>query len=151
MSRALYESLRDLIASLPVPAEKEALARALGNARSLLQAVKSHEAEVEAALAACLGKDLFVVEGVGAFQRKGSVTRKAWDSQSLFGTVASRAVNMREPDADGCITAPEAVVLDSLQKCVGVSYWRVGALRDLGIDPDEYCSVEYGPPRVTIT
>ena len=42
---------------------------------------------------------------------------------------------------------PKEMMADML-KYGAVSYWRVGALKDLNIDPDEYCEVS--PPKTSL-
>ena len=41
-------------------------------------------------------------------------------------------------DPDTGEVEPSWVVVTALRECAGISYWRIGALRDRGLDPDEF-------------
>lgn len=94
------------------------------------------------------------VEGLGVLERRRGSARKAWASEDLLGRVIRLAV---DPDGTGELP-PAADLLDRLRSTLvavvpftGSLSWRVGALRELGLDPDEWCQTEPGRVALQIT
>ena len=87
------------------------------------------------------------IEGATIEVKSGS-SRKAWDHQSLAEDVAQRIYESSiDIDTGEVKKNPKEMMADML-KYGAVSYWRVGALKDLNIDPDEYCEVS--PPKTSL-
>jgi hypothetical protein len=64
---------------------------------------------------------------------------RRWDHDELTKHVVSRALDERHIDPDtGEVEPSWVVVTRALRECAGISYWRIGALRDRGLDPDEF-------------
>lgn len=78
--------------------------------------------------------------------------RKRWDSERLL----SHLVGMAQVDADGVKADPETSrrrlveLLAEVLPLTGSLAWRVTALRDRGVDPDEWCDKEKGRPTVQV-
>ena len=67
---------------------------------------------------------------------------RRWDHDEVTKHVVSRALDARHIDPDTGEVAPSWVVVTrALRACAGISYWRGGALRDRGLDPDEFAEV----------
>ena len=67
---------------------------------------------------------------------------RRWDHDEVTKHVVSRALDERHIDPDtGEVEASWGVGTRALRECAGISYWRVGALRDRGLDPDEFAEV----------
>lgn len=91
------------------------------------------------------------VEGVGTVTRRSGTQRKAWDHDRIRSLILARTLDRLTND-DGEIrhgpgTVAEAVA-DAFAEAAGVGYWRVTALRELGVNPDAVCTKESGPDRV---
>jgi hypothetical protein len=89
-------------------------------------------------LAEAMPGKLVTVMGVGTFARQRIANRKRWDKDLYRAVLDTRLVNPETGE-----------ILDEtpLEKVLGV--WNLGApritaLRERGIDPDEWCEVEYG-------
>ena len=68
--------------------------------------------------------------------------RKKWDHQGLASQVAKR-IHDRSIDIDtGEITKSPQEQIQELLEYASPSYWRVTALKEIGIDPDDYCEVQ---------
>ena len=79
--------------------------------------------------------DLFSLE------TKTGQPRKKWDHRELAATVAKR-IHERSIDMDtGEVIKTTQEQIEELLLYAAPSYWRVGALRELGIDPDNFCDV----------
>ena len=67
---------------------------------------------------------------------------RRWDHDEVTKHVVSRALDERHIDPDtGEVEPSWVVVTRALRECAGISYWRVGALRDRGLDRDEFAEV----------
>lgn len=73
--------------------------------------------------------------------------RHAWDHHALVQEVARRAIESREPDENGVVPDPVAVVLDALERVASFNYWRAGELKKMEIDPTDYRDSTYGKPK----
>jgi len=87
------------------------------------------------------------VEGATIEIKSGS-SRKAWDHQSLARDVAQRIYESSIDMDTGEVHKNPREMMEEMLKYGAVSYWRVTALKDLNIDPDEYCEVS--PPKSSL-
>jgi hypothetical protein len=79
---------------------------------------------------------------------KSGAPRKAWDNENLMKTVHSR---LRQSSVDmdtGEVGLSDDEIVLKLLDYFQPSYWRVGALNELGINADQYCEV--GEPKTSI-
>ena len=68
--------------------------------------------------------------------------RKKWDHKELASQVAKK-IHDRSIDMDtGELMKSAEEQIQELLEYASPSYWRVTALKELGIDPDEYCEVQ---------
>jgi hypothetical protein len=76
-----------------------------------------------------------------SLETKTGQPRKKWNHKGLAALVASR-INDRSIDMDTgeVLKTPQEQIIELLEYA-SASYWRVGALKELGIDVDEYCEV----------
>lgn len=91
--------------------------------------------------------DIKLESGVELKCKSGS-PRKSWDSENLMKTVYSR---LRQSSVDmdtGEVGLSDDEIVLKLLDYFQPSYWRVGALNELGINADQYCEV--GEPKTTI-
>ncbi|MGB1682268.1 MAG: hypothetical protein ACPHFO_08010 [Acidimicrobiales bacterium] len=64
---------------------------------------------------------------------------RRWDHDEVTKHVVSRALDERLVNADTGEVEPSWVaVTRAIRECAGIGYWRVGALKDRGLDPDEF-------------
>lgn len=81
-------------------------------------------------------------------EKKGAADRKKWDHEKLAATVAERLSEMSvDMDTGERVMTPTQMV-QKLLEYAAVSYWRVGKLGELGINPDNYC--EQGEYKTSI-
>lgn len=78
------------------------------------------------------------VMGVGTFEKHRKADRKAWDKDDLLRVV----LDSRLADADGVVV--DETPLDKVLDVWNLPAPRTTALKARGIDPDEFCTVEYG-------
>lgn len=77
-------------------------------------------------------------------ERRWSKPRKAWQHKELGSIVANR-IKQSSIDLDtGEVTLSPEEMITKMLDFVQPSYWRVGALSEIGISADEYC--ETGDP-----
>lgn len=79
-----------------------------------------------------------------------SANRK-WDHDEAIKHVVARALDERQVDeATGEVEPSWATVSRALKECAGIGYWRVGALKARGLDPDEFAEVTSRTPTVRV-
>lgn len=91
--------------------------------------------------------DVKLESGVELKCKSGS-PRKSWDNENLMKTVHSR---LRQSSVDmdtGEVGLSDDEIVLKLLDYFQPSYWRVGALNELGINADQYCEV--GEPKTSI-
>lgn len=76
-----------------------------------------------------------------SMETKTGQPRKKWDHKGLASQVAKR-IHDRSIDMDtGELVKSAEEQIQELLEYASPSYWRVTALKELGIDPDDYCEV----------
>lgn len=80
------------------------------------------------------------VEGATVEIKSGS-PRKSWDHSSLISDVSKRIVDKSVDLETGEVTMSPREMIEHAIEYMGVSYWKVGKLKELHIDADEYCEV----------
>lgn len=66
---------------------------------------------------------------------------RRWDHDELVRHLTRVVLDTREIDPEtGEITSQPAWerVASAIRDCAGIGYWRIGKLRDYGLDPDEF-------------
>ena len=64
---------------------------------------------------------------------------RKWDHEAATRHVVARALDERVADPNtGEIEPSWQAVARALRECAGIAYWRAGALRERGLDPDEF-------------
>lgn len=85
----------------------------------------------------------------GTVEIRRNVPRKKWDHEAIAPVVVEKIIEQAIDKTTGTINEPYSVLMLRLLDYAGVGYWKVGTLKDLGIDPDNYC--EAGIPKATAT
>jgi hypothetical protein len=122
------------------------LATELHSIRSQIANLKLREQDVEDRLAAEMEDKRLEVPSLGVFERHTSSSRKQWQHDDLRREVVKHAE--RIVTEDGEIESEAEAHVRTLFDCMAPSYWRVGALRGLGIDASEYCETTWGRQTV---
>lgn len=95
------------------------------------------------------------IDGLGTLETKRRSAKKRWDSEALFGRLVDRICDegFVDPHTGERVGDPATAariaqgLRDRLAKAVPLTPsmgWRIGGLRDNGIDPDDYCEREVG-------
>ncbi len=123
-----------------------------------IEGLKAIKKDLDILLRACeedaanlLPEKKVLVDGFGVVERRTAQTRK-WQSDELLMDVCRRVL---DPDGTGEIQ-PSAVmelisVLKRIMPITGSLGWRVTALKEQGIDPDDYSEVSWGRKSIQIT
>jgi hypothetical protein len=127
-------------------ATAEELATELYAVRSEIAALKLREQDVEDRLAAEMPEKRLEVPEIGVFERRTASSRKQWQHDDLRREVVKHAD--RIVTEDGEIESEAEAQVRTIFDCMAPSYWRVGALRGLGIDAGEYCETTWGRQAV---
>ena len=78
----------------------------------------------------------------GTIEIKSGSARKAWDHRTLMSVVSRRLVDRGTDIESGEVPMSVEDMVESLFDYVGISYWKVGKLKELGIDADDFCEVQ---------
>jgi hypothetical protein len=121
------------------------LAWELQAARRAARACSDIARAIEGQLAEKMEGKTEVVEGVGTLERHWSPAKTTWNHGPLATLVAAASRDERVLDEKtGVIEGEAEASARVLLRNAGISYWRVGELKRLGIDPDEYREKEGG-------
>lgn len=69
---------------------------------------------------------------------------RKWDHEDLVRHLTRVALDRREmdPETGEIVSRPTwEIVTNALVDCAGIGYWRIGALKEYGLDPDEFAEV----------
>ena len=122
----------------------------LAELREIRKGLADWESELTVWISEAIGRNTITVDGVGEVQVRQATDRKAWDHDALYRLVIARARDERRMDAEtGEYESEGEAVGRALMECARPS-WRVTALRDRGIDPDEYAESSSGKTSVVI-
>ena len=135
----LAESVRDLrpddIVDLPVD-QAAAVYVQLVDVQRELAAVMSL---LTHGFAESLGERETTIAGLGTFRRRGRKDRTRWQKDDLLRAVLdSRVVNIDTGEV------ADETPLDKVLAVWNLATPRTTALKDRGIDPDEFCTSEWG-------
>lgn len=111
---------------------------------------------VQKELLANMGEKQIVVDGVGEVEVKHATKRTQWDHEQLIPAVVGRLADepgmFFDPD-DGVLLPFQTIghnVARRLRECVSFGAGKVTGLREVGIDPSEYCVEEYGKAQIKL-
>lgn len=131
----------------------------LAELRSVRKAIADWELVLETYIADSLGRNVTTVEGVGTVQVRYGTDRKAWATHDLLRAVLDSRMppdcnGEAHPSDDGEATVKGEAVRVSPDASRILQVWNLGtprvtALRERGIDPDEFA--ETTPGKVTVT
>jgi hypothetical protein len=127
----------------------------LQDLRLRIKALRESEAELCREIYDLLPDKEMDVGGIGQVT-KAMGSSKKWDHENLWYTVTARALDKKKHKIDtetGEILVRETdhgAVMRVLRECAYVSYWKLGALEEYGIDADEYCEVSWTKPSIRI-
>ncbi len=75
----------------------------------------------------------------GSLEKKSATERKKWQNPELASRVAERLSEMSVDMDTGEVIMDAKDMVVKLLDYAAVSYWRVGKLGEIGINPDAYC------------
>jgi hypothetical protein len=93
-------------------------------------------------------RSLVETQSGATVEKKGATDRKKWDHDKLVNRVAERLDEMSIDMDTGERIMTATQMVQKLLEYAAVSYWRVGKLGELGINPDLYC--EQGEYKTSI-
>lgn len=148
---AFQQALMDLDemrAELAASKDWNSLAIGLGNLVELKQQLSVIVDAIQKDIYELMPDKKQFVDGVGMLEKRRSNTKK-WESDRLLRDI----VRNKLYNEDGEVAPGTMALIDTLEKVLpltGSLGWRVTALKDEGFDPDEYCSVNWGRPTISI-
>lgn len=110
--------------------------------------------DVEVRLAEVMPDKVLELPGLPVMERRRGTDRKRWASEDLLSLIVSRAII--DPETGELLSDPVVLrsrIEDEVRACMPVTGslgWRVTALRERGIEPDEFCETSPGRTSVQI-
>lgn len=139
----LRVALHDLYNAAGEITDPVTLAGVLADLRDHRQDVARVYDEIEQWVIHQAGDRRIEVPNLGVVEIKSSVRRTGWDHESLWRAVVARALDERRIDPEtGELLESEAETLSRVLRECSTPSWRVGGLRDRGIDETEFCRVD---------
>jgi hypothetical protein len=122
----------------------------LAKLREIKAALSEWEGELTEWLSEALGRNEIDSAGLHVEVKRGA-NRKAWDNDALIRLVIAKGRDERVLDEEsGEYESEGDAVGRALMACARPN-WRVTALRERGIDADEYCETSPGRVNVILT
>jgi len=146
----LHRSLEWLAVNEPEINDMAELAGFLDRLRSHKREVTDLERIIEQRLAEAMSQDIVNLDDDVVIERRRGTKRTRWQSEAVLAQLGIQA----RVDADGVVQPPDEQftrLYEAVQECCPLTAslsWRAGALRERGIDPDEYAATE--PGRVSV-
>jgi len=141
--RVAIVRMMDDAAALVQAGDWEALVRGLEPLQQVLGDLRMLEQQVKRGIADTMPERRVTVEGVGTVERKAKTTRRNWDSDELLRKIISGAILDEQTGElpSSPMVAADLILqeLRAVMPITGSLGWRVTALRERGIDPDEWC------------
>ena len=137
---------------MSTPTEIAELASELYRLRAQRRDIADRERDVEKRLADLMDTDSVNLDDRVTLQRRRGSKRTKWETDSILSHL--RTVS-RFNTEDGSEVDPVTHIEQfdrALRECAPLTpslSWRAGALREWGIDPDEFCASE--PGRVSVS
>lgn len=130
--------------------EFEELAAELIRVREFVRIMRDVAGRVEQAVANAMAHKKVTVPGIGVLEKNVDVTRKEWDHKALASKLVANALEKWKVETGEVLDQETAnVVLEAIEKACRTE-WRMGGLREYSINADDYCTTEYGSPKVRI-
>ncbi len=134
------------------PGQLESLVALVVHADHLLAAARDIRAAVGADLAGRMN-GVHTPTNIAGYQVERRVARQKerWDKPLLLSQLVNVADAQRVDKQTGEIRDLTEAYVDVVERAAGISYFRRGALKEMGLDPDKYCEFEWGQPTVRVT
>ena len=129
----------------------EQLTHAIAGLRQIKADLDALLRECENDVARLMPDKKVVVDGIGQIERRTQITRK-WESSELLKDLCRLALMNRETgEVDQQLLARVHAILAAAMPITASTGWRVTALKDLGLNEDEYCDKTFGRQTINFT
>ena len=141
----------DMRAELVKEGDWQQLCRAVSGLQQIQRDLSILLRECEEDAARLMPDKTVEVPGLGFVQRR-TASSRSWDSETLLMKICRQTL---DPEGTGEIQPSRVVeLIDVLKQIMPITKslgWRMTALRQHGIDPDEYSDVRWGRKSIQIT
>lgn len=96
--------------------------------------------QLSKALGTVVSNGAVVEAGTASLERKDSTPKKGWKHDQLKAVVAEAVIKRHTNEETGAIDSPVHALLTEAFGYAGISYWKKGALSEIGVDADRYCT-----------
>lgn len=129
----------------------ETLVKLLIQGREMVRIMRDIAGRIEQATVRAMPHRKMVIDGIGTVEKTTETARKEWDHPLVAGQVLRSATDSWAKETGEIVDQELAgKVLDAFMAAARME-WRVTALKDLGINPDNYCETTYGSQKIRVT
>lgn len=122
-----------------------------------IEGLRALKADLDTLLRSCeddaarlLPEKKMVLDGFGVVESRTTSSRK-WDSEPLLRDLCRQVLDPEQTGEIDASAIPELLrVLKAVLPMTASLGWRVTALRDMGIDPEQYSETTYGRKTIQI-
>jgi hypothetical protein len=82
--------------------------------------------------------------------KKKTANRTTWDHDGLFNAIKPVAAKARVSPEGEVLEGEMDAYIRTLKDVASVSYWRMGALNEAGVNASDYREVEYGREKIVV-
>lgn len=116
-----------------------ALAAVLASLKGFKSTMKLMEDETSKALSTVTSDGATVEAGPVYLERRDSKPKKTWKHDQLKSIVIEKVIARHTDEESGTVDTPTSVLIQEAFQYAGISYWKVGALKEIGINANDYC------------
>lgn len=130
--------------------DSEALGAVLASLKGFKSSLKLLEDETAKALSTVVSSGATVQAGPVYLERKDTKPKKTWQHDRLKSVIIEKVLARHTDKDSGTIDTPTSVLIQEAMSYAGISYWKVGALKDIGINANEYCAHGEAKPTFNV-
>ena len=116
-----------------------ALATILASLKGLKGTMKLMEDETSKALSTVTSDGATVEAGPVYLERRDSKPKKTWKHDQLKAIIIEKIIARHTDEESGAVDTPISVLIQEAFGYAGISYWKVGVLKEIGINANDYC------------
>jgi len=137
----LLLELRLLLGTLPSSSTDEELLEVAGALHHVKSIATQTFSEFQTIVAESIDASAPVEISTGTIEVKSGAPRKSWDHSRLAAEVGRRVADRNMNIDSGEMSLSPQGLIQQVLEFVGLSYWKVGKLKELHIDADDFCEV----------
>lgn len=130
--------------------DPEALACILARTKAIKSSITLMETEASKALSTIVSDGGIVEADNVQLERRDAKSKKTWKHDQLKSIVTEKVIARHTDPEDGTITTPISVLIQEAFSYAGIGYWKLGQLKEIGINGNSYCTTGEAKPKFNV-